>query len=207
MHRLPLLTSAALLALASGCASVGAPPTASALADFDRVASTEADGARVWRHAQASRFDAIHIDPAAIAFAPQVALPAEQQQELRAALVSALTERFAAAGLPSAQPATGRRTLAVRATVTAVELANPVVNVVTTLLLFAPLSRGALTVELEVVDAASGERVAGLVMTGKAGVENIGSAYSATGHARLQADTAAQRLVSLVLPQAMASAR
>jgi Protein of unknown function (DUF3313) len=191
--------------LASGCASVGAPQQSRTLSAFDEL-QIQPDGSRAWRTAQPGRYEAVHVDTAAIAFGSDVQLDGEQREELRAALSSALTERFASAGLQAAKASDGRRAVVVRATVTAVELTSPTLNVATTLLLLAPLSRGGLTVEIEAVDAAGGQRVAALAFAGKAGLENIASAYSSTGHAKLQADVVAERFVALFAGNAIAAA-
>jgi Protein of unknown function (DUF3313) len=185
------------LLLATGCASVGAPEQSRTLTSFEQL-SVQPDGSRAWRDAQAGRYEAVRIDPSAIAFGADIRIDEGQRNELRTALTSALSERFSSAGLLPSGINQGRPTLSVRGTVTGVELASPALNVVTTLLLFAPLSRGGLTVELEAVDSESGKRVAALAFAGTAGVENLTSAYSSTGHARLQARAVAERFVQLV---------
>jgi hypothetical protein len=192
--------------LTTGCASVGAPQQSRSLSDFEQL-SLQPDGSRAWRDDRAGRYDAAYLDPAAISFTMD--LGADHRDQVTAALMSSLSARFASAGIKSAKPSAGVRTLAVRATVTAVELSSPVVNVLTTVLVLAPLSRGGLTVEIEAVDAATGQRVAALAFKGKAGVENITWAYSATGHARLQAEEVASRFVALVVgnPTSAASLR
>ncbi len=194
-----------VLLLATGCASVGAPEQSSTLTSFDQL-SVQPDGSRAWRDVQAVRYEAVPVNPSAIAFGKNVRIDDEQRSELREAFSAALNEKFASAGIQSAKPTENRRMLKVRGTVTSVELTSPALNVVTTLLLFAPLSRGGLTVELEAIDSESGKRVAALAFNGSAGVENIGSAYSSTGHARLQANLAAEKFVQLVSGKDVAGA-
>jgi hypothetical protein len=187
------------LMLVSGCASVGAPPQSNTLSAFEQL-SIQADGSRAWRDDKAGRYDTVRIEAARIVFGPDVQIDGERREELRLALSSALAQRFASAGLQvakGAKPADGRHAIAVRATITAVDLTSPALNVVTTLLLLAPLSRGGLTIEMEAVDVGSGQRVAALAFAGKAGLENIASAYSSTGHARLQVNEGAKRFVAL----------
>jgi hypothetical protein len=197
--------AAVALLLTAGCASVGAPEQSRTLTSFDQL-SVQPDGSRAWRDRQAGRYEAVRIDPSAITFGADLQIDDAQRSELRTALSSALNEKFASAGMHSTQSRENRRMLAVRGTVTSVDLTSPILNVVTTLLLFAPLSRGSLTVELEATDAESGKRVAALAFNGVAGVENIRSAYTSTGHATLQADLAAEKFVQLASGNSPASA-
>jgi Protein of unknown function (DUF3313) len=198
----PPITASALgavmalsLLLASGCASVDAPQQSRTLSAFEQL-QAQPDGSRAWRSAEISRYEAVRIDPAAIVFGAEVQLDEEQREKLRLALASALTDRFASLGLPTVKGADGRRTAALRATFTVVELTNPALNVATTLLLFAPVSRGGVTVEIEAVDGSSSQRVAAMAVTGKAGLENVKSAYSSIGHAKLQTEVAAERFAA-----------
>lgn len=195
------LLYAATLALAlaaGGCASVGAPERSSTLSAFDQL-SLQRDGTRAWRSPSAASAQVVRIDPQAIRFGSDVRIDDEQRQALREALVQALAQRFTQAGLrvvaagDSAGDAIG-----VRATITAVALANPALNMVTTVLLFAPVSRGGVSVEIEALGANSGPRIAALAFSGTAGVDSLGSAYSGIGHAKLQADLAAAKFVALV---------
>jgi hypothetical protein len=202
-------TVAAMMAftlfLVTGCASVGGPQESKTLSAFEQL-QVQSDGSRAWRSPQASRYDAVRIDLSAVTFGPEVKLNAQQQDQLQAALSSALKEKFASAGIPVAQAGDGRRAATVRATFAAVEVTNPALNAVTTLLLFAPVSRGGVTLELEALDSQSGQRVAAMALVGKAGLENITSAYSTIGHARLQTELAAERFVTLLTGKTPAAA-
>ncbi len=200
-----------LLALAAGgCASVGAPQQSSTLAGFDQL-SLQSDGTRAWHNAAARNVKAVRIDPQAISFGANVRIDDSQRQALRNSLSQALVTQFSAAGLRVAgSNSDAADSMSVRATVTAVELANPVLNVVTTALLFAPVSRGGLSVEIEGLDGPSQQRVAALAFSGTAGVNNVGSAFSGIGHAGLQADIAANKFVGLVTgvqPKAQSAAK
>jgi Protein of unknown function (DUF3313) len=186
----------ATLLFLTGCASVGAPQQSQTLPAFEQL-TVQPDGSRAWRDDQAGRYEAVRIDPSAITFSADIQIDEEQRNELRNALSLALTEKFSLAGMQPANAIKRRGTLVVRGTVTAVDLASPALNVVTTVFLLAPLSRGGMTVELEAIDAESGKRVAALVFKGTAGLENITSAYSAIGHAKLQANVVAERFVQL----------
>ncbi len=195
------LLYAATLALAlaaGGCASVSAPERSSTMKAFDQL-SLQRDGTRAWRSLSAAPVGAVRIDPQAIAFGSEVRIDDEQRQALREALVQALTQRFTQAGLRVvAASDTAGDAIGVRATITAVELANPALNAVTTVLLLAPVSRGGVSVEIEALGANGGQRIAALAFSGTAGVNNLGSAYSGIGHAKLQADVAAAKFVALV---------
>lgn len=181
----------------SGCASIGAPEQTQSLGPQMEL-QTQADGAKSWRSAQTQRYRAVRIDPAAIAFGNSVDLSEEQRGELREALVTALSQRFSAAGWQLHSTGEAHETLSIKASITEVQLANTAANFLTTLLLIGPLSHGSVTVELQALDSLSQEPVAALAITGRAGMEDIGSAYTATGHARLQADGVAQRFVQLL---------
>lgn len=177
----------------AGCASTGAARQFLTLANFEQL-SVQTDGTRAWRDSKAGCYKAFSIDPSAITFGSDIQINEEQRIELQTALLSALTAKFGSSGLQIARTEQ-RGVLQVRGTVTAVGLANPALNTLTTLLLIGPLSRGVLAVELEAIDAESGKRVAALVFNGRAGLENLTSAYSTTGHATLQPNIVADRFV------------
>lgn len=186
-----------LVCFATGCASVGAPERVSSLGQ-DISLQLQADGAKSWRSGQTQRYQAVHIDPAAIAFDSAVLLEPAQRQELREAMVTALSARFAAAGWRLLQAPGGADSLTIKAAITDVQLANTAANILTTALLIGPLSHGGVTVEIQAQDSSNQQPVAALAFKGRAGIEDLASAYSATGHARLQADGVAQRFVQLL---------
>lgn len=187
----------------AGCASVGAPQHAHTLAGYDQL-QLQPDGTRAWRDAAFGRPSAVVVDTAAISFAIGVPLDAAEQQVLRDALRQALAERLAAAGLRVQEAGDGADRLRLRATITAVERAQPALNAVTTLLLFAPLSYGGLSVEIEAFDAESGRRVAALAFAGRAGLQDFGASFSDLGHARAQAEVVAGRFAALLAAPAPA---
>ena len=202
--RAPWLTTAIAAAaigaalVIPGCASVGAPDRSATLSSFEQL-SVQADGTRSWRNAAAVAVTAVRVDPQAFVFGADVLVDEEDRQALRRVLADALTRQFAEAGVRvvSASEAEGAAAT-VRVTFTAVELASPVMNAITTVLLFTPVSRGGLSVEIEAVDGADRQRIAAMAFNGKAGLENIGSAYTGVGHAKVQADIAAGKFVSLL---------
>ena len=183
-------------ALIAGCASIGAPQQAHTLAGYDRLQS-QPDGTRAWRDAALGRPSAVVVDAGAIGFAAGVSLDEGERQLLRDALNQSLTDRLAAAGLRVQDAGGEPGPLTVRATITAVERAQPALNTVTTVLLFAPLSYGGLSVEIEAFDATGG-RVAALAFAGRAGLQDFGASFSDLGHARAQADVVAGRFAALL---------
>jgi Protein of unknown function (DUF3313) len=186
----------AVLAL-SGCASVSAPEKSSTLASFEQLA-VQPDGTRTWRSSAADKVSVVRIEPQAITFSADVQLEDEQRQPLRKALLEALTKRFSEAGVRVATAADAQAVL-VRVNVTAVELASPALNVVSAIVLLVPVSRGGISVEIEAFIANDRQRVAAMAFSGTAGVYNVGSAFSAIGHAELQTDVAATKFVALVM--------
>jgi Protein of unknown function (DUF3313) len=187
------------LALATGgCATISAPERSNTLLRFEEL-SLQSDGTRTWHQASARGVKTVRIDPQAIAFGVNVRLDTAQREALRNSLSQALIAQFSAAGVHvTSASGDGSGAMAVRATVTEVALASPVLNAVTTVLLFAPVSRGSLSVEIEGLDDQNGQRMAALAFSGTAGVNNVGSAFSGLGHAKLQADIAAGKFVQLV---------
>jgi hypothetical protein len=183
---------------ATACATVNAPEASSTLPRFEEL-RVQSDGTRSWHDAAARRVKTVHIDPQAIVFGADVRIDETQRQALRTSLSQALTAQFGAAGLRVAKShGESDGAMAVRATVTQVALANPVLNTVTTVLLFAPVSRGSLSVEIEGLGGVNQQRLAALAFSGKAGIENLSSAFSGMGHAKLQGDIAASKFVALV---------
>lgn len=196
---LSTLALAAALSV-SGCASVSAPEKSSTMTAFEQL-SVQPDGTRSWRNTAATKVSAVHIDPHAIIFASDIRINDEQRQALRQALSEALTRQFTEAGIRVAAPSDAGA-ITVRANITAVELSDPALNVVSAILLFIPVSRGSLSVEIEALSINDsqrpGQRIAAMAFSGTAGVTNIGSAFSGVGHAKLQADIAATKFVALV---------
>ena len=196
-----LFTVALATALSiSGCASIGAPEKSSTLTAFEQL-SVQPDGTRSWRNTAAAKVSAVHIDPQAIVFASDIRINDEQRQALRQTLSEALARQFSEAGIrvvavSSASADVGAIT--VRANITAVELSDPALNVVSAIFLFVPVSRGSMSLEIEALAVKDSQRFAAMAFSGTAGVTNIGSAFSGVGHAKLQADIAATKFVSLV---------
>jgi hypothetical protein len=197
------LALAAALSI-TGCASVGAPERSSTMTAFEQL-SVQPDGTRSWRNTAAAKVSAVYIDPKAIVFASDIRIDDEQRQALRQTLSEALARQFSEAGIrvvaafnPSANAPSDAAAITVRANITAVELSDPALNVVSAILLFIPVSRGSMSVEIEALAIKDSQRIAAMAFSGTAGITNIGSAFSGVGHAKLQADIAATKFVALV---------
>jgi hypothetical protein len=196
-----LFTAALAVALSvSGCASISAPEKSSTMTAFEQL-SVQPDGTRSWRNTAAAKVSAAHIDPQAIVFASEIRINDEQRQALRQTLSESLARQFSEAGIrvvatPNAP--SDAAAITVRANITAVELSDPALNVVSAILLFLPVSRGSMSVEIEALAIKDNQRIAAIAFSGTAGVTNIGSAFSGVGHAKLQADIAATKFVALV---------
>lgn len=205
--RFRMLSSVTVLSLAlamGGCASVGSPPH-STLSGAEQL-TTQPDGTRAWRAAQL-QVTAFYLPADALEMGTQVKLDEVQQAMLRKAFAQALVKELQEAGLRSADAA-GPGVVTVRGTLTAVELASPGLNALTTVLLFAPLSRGGVSMDIEARESgAGGARVAALSFKGQAGANNISSAFSGLGHAELQTELAARKFADLLLQRAPQSAR
>ena len=182
---------------AAGCAGIGAPVQGETLSAFNQLA-VGADAIRRWRSAEPTPYVGACVAPERITFGGQVALDPAEQHELRNLLRTALRSQLDAVGLRDcdAQAATS---LNVRASITRVERARPGLNALTTFLIFVPLSRGGITVELEAIDAASGRRVAAMAFEGRAGNDDLSGAFTDLGHARRQAQIVAARFAELLV--------
>ncbi len=196
-----LFNTALVVALSvSGCASIGAPEQSSTLAAYEQL-TLQADGTRSWRNTTTAKISNVRIDQQAIIFAPDVRINDEQKQTLRQTFSEALVKQFSEAGVrvvDSTFVSSETNVVTVRANITAVELASPTLNVVTTLLLFMPVSRGSISLEIEALSAKDNQRIAAIAFSGIAGVSDFGSAFDGVGHAKLQANIAATKFVALV---------
>lgn len=184
--------------IASGCASVSAPQQVSTISAPEQL-SAQPDGTRAYRKSDSTRHNNVVINQAGINFGADVTLDDAQRNELTEALVNALREHFTTSGynvITTRGESTSNLTL--RVTVTQVEMASPALNLLTAGLLLMPLSRGGMTVEIEALNPQN-ERVAAMAFTGRAGVQDIGAAFSGLGHAKTQARVVAERFAALLV--------
>jgi Protein of unknown function (DUF3313) len=199
--------AAALVAITSiaGCASISAPEKSATMTAYEQL-TLQADGTRSWRDPSVASIKVVRIDAKTITFASGLNVTDEQRQAVSVALSDALVRQFTDAGIRVARASDTEAltealtdALTLRANITEVELASPALNVVTTVLLFAPISRGSLSVEIEALTAKENKRIAAMAFSGTAGVNNIGSAFDSIGHAKLQAGIAATKFVALIV--------
>jgi Protein of unknown function (DUF3313) len=181
----------------AGCASISAPQQVSSISGSEQLLA-QPDGTRAYRKADSIRYNSVALNQASINFSTDVTLDDAQRGEVQDAILKALTEHFTASGYKVINTrGESASNLALRVTVTQVEMANPGLNLLTTGLLLVPLSRGGMTVEIEALNAQN-ERVAAMAFSGRAGVQDIGSAFSGLGHAKTQARVVAERFVTLL---------
>lgn len=180
---------------AGGCASVGAPAPEQGSSD---TLPLQPDGTRAWRDTALTRPGPVQVDPDDIVFAATVNLDDAQRQQLRLQVCDALRSGLQRAGLRVEPDMTTAGGLQLRVTISAVERANPALNLVTTALLFVPLSYGGMTLQIEALNALTGQRAAALAFSGRAGVPQFGAAFTDLGHAKAQADIAAERFAALL---------
>lgn len=190
--RLFLLSLAILI---SACASVGAPETVSSEVPSLRV---EPDGVKAWRANESLDQRALCIADIEVSFAPHVDLGVSDQAEFRTLVRASLSQKLALAGLPVSNGSCADTDLLLRSRITEVRRASPAANAITALLLFAPLSRGGLTIEFDAADVSGKHRFAALAVMARAGVEDIRAAFSELGHARRQIDVASERFARLI---------
>jgi hypothetical protein len=181
----------------AGCASISAPQQVSNISTPEQLVA-QPDGTRAYRKTDSIRYNSVVINRASINFGADVTLDDAQRGEVQDALLKALTEHFTASDYKVINTrGESASNLALRVTVTQVEMASPGLNLLTTGLLLVPLSRGGMTVEIEALNAQN-ERVAAMAFSGRAGVQDIGSAFSGLGHAKTQARVVAERFAMLV---------
>ncbi len=120
-----------------------------------------------------------------------------QEAAMRGALAEALTRELGVERMIVAAPMAGA--LRLRYAITEVETSNVALNALATAVIGA-VDYGSLAMEVEVVDATSGERVAAMTWARGAKRGNVLGAYSATGNARALAPDFARRVARLVSP-------
>jgi mRNA-degrading endonuclease toxin of MazEF toxin-antitoxin module len=126
---------------------------------------------------------------------------AELAKHLEASLAAAFDAK-----LPR-RAAAGPRTLVVRASVTGIEAAEPVLNAVTTLAVFTPVTAGGASAELEVLDGATGQRLVAVSAADNGGF-GLGfpvAYFQRHGHARRALARQAEELAKLATGTAQAA--
>lgn len=122
-------------------------------------------------------------------------LSAEERERLTAYLRLQLRQRVAE--LPQ-NP--GGRAAVIRAAITQVETVSPALNMLSTLLLLAPLDRGGAAFEMEAVDATSGAQLAALKLGHYAPITDLLARFSKFEPTEIATRKAAQDFVALLGP-------
>lgn len=125
-------------------------------------------------------FDAVYIAPVEVRLSTTEDDAA--MTEVAALATAALREEIGAEW-PLADSPVGTRTLRIRAALTAVKTANPVLNVVLFIILPVPLDNGGLSAEAEFLGGDPEARIGALVWAGQ-GLWNPAGYFSAYGHPR-----------------------
>lgn len=195
----PVHTFIAIAALATlaACGTVMPSPPSGFLSDYGAL-SGGADSPL------ASRASALVIDPAQVRFEAvtwRVTNPADISPDEREALLttlhSELQQRVQA--LPAAPQG---RAAVVRAAITRVETVSPLLNGVATLLLIGPLDRGGAAVEIEAVDAQTGQQLAALKLGYFAPLSDLKARFSKMAPAEISARKAATEFAALLQERA-----
>lgn len=93
----------------------------------------------------------------------------------------------------------GPDVLRIRPAITRVDRANPLVNVVTTAAVFIPLDMGGASIEVEILDSLTGERLAAMVETKSGNPLQLIASLSQYGHAENAMDDWASELKTALL--------
>lgn len=199
--RTPFVLVAALLA--SACASQ-VPTTTALLADTPLVPAEGNANRLSFRSPrfEPSNYDGWVLDRVTFAVTDQTSSAADQVEQAALILhLEASLDRVLGKHLQRRETA-GPRTLMVRAAVTGAERANPVVNTITTLAVFAPVTTGGAATEIEARDALTGERLLALAGAdnGSPLKDSITASFSRYGHARRALDRQATDFAALVGP-------
>lgn len=116
-----------------------------------------------------------------------------EKTQLLATLESAISRE--AEALP---PMIGGRAVVIRALITRVESVSPVLNVVAAVLLTVPIDRGGAAVEIEVLDAETGQALATMAHAYFAPLSEFKARFSRLAPAELALNTAAAELAKLL---------
>lgn len=181
-----------------GCASGPAPRTGF-LGDYSQLTRVKDSDSIIAQSPppgfDVGRYHSVFIEPSIIELDE---LDAEERQQLADAFRAALAERVG----PSMRVVdrTGPGVLRVRSAIVGARKANVALNVVTSLLA-APLSLGGVAAEAEVLDGATGQRIAALSWSRRgARFDQLGLPYTQLGEARAGLRAFADRLADLFTP-------
>ncbi len=191
-----VLVAACALGLA-GCVTPKVAPSGFLASYAGLDASDEAGLVRVSTSGAdvLSAYTTIVIDPPTMI---EARLSTKDESDVRAALMDALSSELGKDRMIVAAPSGA--TLRVRYAIARVDTSNVALNALTTAVIGA-VDYGSLALEVEVVDAATGERRAAMTWARGAKPTNVLGAYAATGHARALAPDFARRVALLISPK------
>lgn len=203
LRRIALLTTVAAPLLLAACANQ-AVTQSGFLTDYDKLAASQKD-AKALTYARAVPTHSSAASRVVVIEPVQMRLPAAQaakltaelllqaQADYRASLERAFSRNYQVVGQVPPEGA-----LQVRAAITGLKPSNPTLNAATFLLL-GPVSNGGVSTEAEVVDSATGERVAAQVTYTNGHLFNggLGGYFDKLGHVRKAFDGHAEKLREL----------
>ena len=194
IKRISFTTLAALLAItfATGCSVM--PSTKSGfLSGYEQIAVNPEGTRGAYRSPQS-------ID-AASARVVDVRWHVQGEVDIAAAEQAQLTETFKGeliSALKKLPPQPDGRAVEVRAAITVVKAVSPALNFASTALLFVPLDEGGAAVEIEAVDAQTGQQLAALVIGSYAPLSEFKARFSSLAPAEFALKGAAEEFAKLV---------
>jgi hypothetical protein len=200
----PKIAICALALVVTSCAAGPAPRTGF-LSDYSGLEPVGSSDSLLEQRPPAdfdpSRYRAVFIEPTEVRVD---GLTDEDKAKLADAFRDALIERLNGA-LPLADQ-TGPGVMRVRTAIVEARKANVAANAVSSLILPIPLTRGGVAAEAEVLDGATGVRIAALSWSRRgAKVTEVGLSYTRLGEARSGLRSFAKRLADLFSPPATAT--
>jgi hypothetical protein len=187
--------------LLAGCASQ-TPTRTGFLSDYDALARSERhpDTPSYRKPGSLTSYTAFILDDVSYHPEPDTAAlddrtVAELTDRYRAALLATFEQRYRHAQDP------GPGVMRIRAAITGVASAQPVVNAITMAVAFVPVTAGGASTEAEIVDALTGERLVAYQGFNNGNQSFLGGpigALSTYGQARRALDSQAEELASLM---------
>lgn len=142
----------------------------------------------------------VMIDPIAVvgdAAGGKNAINHDEFHELHNYFLASVTEKLAPEFAIVKEP--GPDVLRIRPAITRIDRANPLLNVVTTAAVFAPLDMGGASIEVEFLDSMTGERLAAMVETKSGTPFQVIASLNQFGHAKNAMDDWAGELKTALL--------
>ena len=183
-----LTLGAAMLILATGCATTSPPDLSGFLGSYEEFDVDPADESLLWWEQDGfdwSDYRAVLLDPVTIYFDPDAQnreiLPDELKKltdSFREAVIEELGDDYPVVDTPAAD------VLRIRCAITDIIPSNAALNVATSLIAFVPVDMGGAAIEVEFLNSVTGERLAASVDQ-KLGTPFDGvSGFTRLGHAK-----------------------